>query len=498
MKIIEKLNPPCKDYIWGGNKLKGYGKISDGDRIAETWEISYHKDGKCLTADGRDIVEAFGKEGLGKNCDGFEFFPTLVKLIDAADNLSVQVHPSDDYALKNEGQFGKTEMWYIVDAEDGAGIYLGLKKEVSKEEFLKATENGTVLELLNFYPVKRGESYFIKSGTLHAIGKGVLICEIQQNSNLTYRVYDYKRKGADGKERPLHLDKALKVIDFSAFNREEKSFASRNGKIIGINKYFTATKSEISGEGKIRISDNSFCGLTVVDGEGKIENISVKKGDTVMISAGYGECEIKGEIEFIMTEVKKYYVGIDIGGTFIKGGIVNDDGEIIVYNKVPTEVGKGERQVLSNIVGLITTLLKSAGMQTRDIEGVGMGVPGMIDSKSGVVVFSNNLKWKNFHIADVIEKEVGVKVKIANDANVAALGEAKFGAGKEFEDNIMLTLGTGVGGGIVIGNKLLEGNKSAGAELGHMVIEEGGELCSCGRKGCLEAYASATALIRET
>ncbi len=498
MKKIEKLFPPCKDYIWGGNKLRKYGKKSDGDKIAETWEISCHKDGKSLTVDGLDIEEVFGVDGLGKNCKDFEFFPTLVKLIDAADNLSVQVHPSDDYALRNEGQFGKTEMWYIVDAEEGAGIYLGLKNDTTKDDFIRSVNDGTVLNLLNFYPVKKGESYFIKSGTLHAIGKGVLICEIQQNSNLTYRVYDYKRKGADGKERPLHLDKALDVIDFTAFKNKNRVFESRNGQIIGMNKYFTATKTEINGCKNILVSDNSFCGITVVSGEGKIESIPVSAGDSLMISAGYGKCEVSGEMVIIMTEVKKYYLGIDLGGTFIKGGIVNDDGEIVLSKKVPTESEKGENKVVENIAELVNSLLSETGLSKNDVVGIGMGVPGMIDSKNGVVVFSNNLRWKDFHIADEVTRSTGIKVKIANDANVAALGEAKFGAGKEFDDTVMLTLGTGVGGGIVIGNKLIEGNKSAGAELGHMVIVEGGELCTCGRRGCLEAYASATALIRET
>ncbi|MBQ8323041.1 MAG: ROK family protein [Clostridia bacterium] len=199
-----------------------------------------------------------------------------------------------------------------------------------------------------------------------------------------------------------------------------------------------------------------------------------------------------------MTEIKKYYIGIDLGGTFIKGGIVDDEGAILVSDKVPTESDGGEKKVAENIAYLCEKLLNAANMTTGDVEGIGMGVPGMIDVKNGLVIFSNNLNWKDFKISEAVGALTGLPVKIANDANVAALGETKFGCGKAYNNTVLLTLGTGVGGGIVIDGKLFEGNRSAGAELGHSVIVAGGEQCTCGRKGCLEAYASATALIRDT
>ena len=146
----------------------------------------------------------------------------------------------------------------------------------------------------------------------------------------------------------------------------------------------------------------------------------------------------------------------------------------------------------------VLELLKNVNLTASDIVGIGMGAPGMIDSKNGVVIYSNNLQWKDFAIGEEVSAQTGLAVKIANDANVAALGEVKFGAAKGMENAVLLTLGTGVGGGIVADGKLVEGNKSAGAELGHAVIVAGGEQCTCGRKGCLEAYASATALIRDT
>ena len=198
------------------------------------------------------------------------------------------------------------------------------------------------------------------------------------------------------------------------------------------------------------------------------------------------------------TEKKKLYVGIDLGGTFIKGGIVSEDGEIVVLDKTPTESEKGASAVTKNIAGLVAVLLEKAGLTAGDVVGIGMGVPGMIDGKAGTVVYSNNLDWTDFHIVEELTALTGLEVKISNDANVAALGEVKFGAGKDYENVVLITLGTGVGGGIVVDGRLVEGNKSAGAEIGHSVIVLDGELCTCGRRGCLEAYASATALIRDT
>ena len=197
-------------------------------------------------------------------------------------------------------------------------------------------------------------------------------------------------------------------------------------------------------------------------------------------------------------ENKKFYVGIDLGGTFIKGGIVDGNGNVLVSDKTPTESEKGADGVAQNIANLALALMEKCNLTTADVVGIGMGVPGMIDSKAGNVIYSNNLNWTDFRIGEKVQTLTGMNVKIANDANVAALGEVKFGAAKNCENVIMITLGTGVGGGIVAEGRLIEGNKSAGAELGHMVIVTDGERCTCGRRGCLEAYASATALIRDT
>ncbi|MBQ7923981.1 MAG: ROK family protein [Clostridia bacterium] len=490
---IEKLYPESKDYVWGGNKLKEeYGKQTEKTPCAESWELSFHKDGFTRLANGKTLAETVTERELGENVKGFPFFPTLIKFIDAKQDLSVQVHPSDDYALKNENSFGKTEMWYIVEAEKGAGIYLGFNRDVTKEEYETAIQEKRLTELLNFYEVQAGECYFIPSGTIHAIGKGCLICEIQQNSNLTYRVYDYGRKDKNGNERELHVEKALKV---TSLKRHENRVLT--GETLGTNKYFTVRKLGVKNE--ILYADNkTFQCLTCVKGKGEIDGQTVKKGDSFFVPASYGEYNLKGDMEIIVTEIRKYYIGIDLGGTFIKGGIVDDTGRIVLQEKVPTEKENGADRVALNIANLCKTLLENVNMTASDIVGIGMGVPGMINGKTGEVVYSNNLGWEHFRIKDEIESLTGLPVKIANDANVAALGETKFGCGKAYENTVMLTLGTGVGSGIVIDGKLFEGTDSAGAEIGHTVIVAGGEKCTCGRKGCLEAYTSATALIRDT
>lgn len=193
-----------------------------------------------------------------------------------------------------------------------------------------------------------------------------------------------------------------------------------------------------------------------------------------------------------------YYIGIDVGGTFIKAGIVDKNGNIIADGKIASECDKGGDKLADNAATLVFELLEKSGINKEQIVGAGMGFPGFIDSKNGIVVYSNNVRLSDFPIVETMQAKLGLKVKVANDANVAALGEKVFGAGKDYNDMVMITLGTGVGSGIIIDGKLFEGNRSAGAEIGHMLLVHGGEQCTCGRKGCFEAYSSATALIRDT
>lgn len=193
-----------------------------------------------------------------------------------------------------------------------------------------------------------------------------------------------------------------------------------------------------------------------------------------------------------------YYIGIDVGGTFVKAGIVDENGNIVADGKIASECDKGGNKLAENAATLVMRLLEKSGISKDQIVGAGMGFPGFIDSKNGIVVYSNNVRLSDFPVVEIMQAKLGLKVKVANDANVAALGEKMFGAGKEYNDMVMITLGTGVGAGIIVDGKLFEGNRSAGAEIGHMLLVHGGEQCTCGRKGCFEAYSSATALIRDT
>lgn len=299
MKNVYKLVPEYKDYLWGGEKLKtDYGKQTDKTPCAESWELSLNPHGLTKVEDGKTLAEVLTPEKTGKNCEKFEFFPVLIKFIDAKQNLSVQVHPSDDYALKYENSYGKTESWYIVEAEEGAGIYCGFKRDTNKEEFLQSLTSGEVENLLNFIPVKKGDCYFIPSGTVHAIGAGCLILEIQQNSDLTYRVYDYNRRGADGKLRELHVDKAVKVINFNKY--EPKLFASgENPRVITECDYFRSRELVLNG-GFTEKNANSFTCVTVTDGSGEINGEKFIKGDSFFVCADT-EYTLKGTGKVILT-----------------------------------------------------------------------------------------------------------------------------------------------------------------------------------------------------
>lgn len=296
---IYKLIPALKDYIWGGTNLKKYRK-TDLDIISESWELSFHQDGLSKVEIDNKLVNLSSvvkKEDLGEKVSNFPFFPVLIKLIDAKENLSVQVHPSDEYALKNENSFGKTEMWYVISALEGAGLYVGFKENENKENVEKYLHDGTILDHLNFFKVKAGDCYFIPSGTIHAIGKGVTLIEIQQNSNLTYRLYDYNRVDKSGLKRPLHIEKALNVIDYNKYQKEEK-----RDNLLGKCKYFTSYKLDASIDKKIYYKD-SFTSITFLSGEGKINNLDYKKFDSFFISADE-ECLLKGNGTYILTRVE--------------------------------------------------------------------------------------------------------------------------------------------------------------------------------------------------
>lgn len=282
--MIVKLKPALKSYLWGGKNLKReWNKTGAEDKLSEAWELSFHKDGPSVIADGKFagklLSDVATRSDWGANCDGFEFFPVLNKIIDAAEPLSIQVHPSDEYALENEGQYGKTEMWHILSAKPGAFIYLGFNRDMTKEEFAEAINNNTICDYLNKVPVLAGETYFIPSGTIHAIGAGITIYEIQQNSSLTYRVYDFDRKDKDGNKRELHIEKAIAVADLKA----KKVPDAYKDALLGKCKYFSVYRYRC--ERRIGRKDSFVC-VTVIDGSVKLGDITLKKGETAFLSAG--------------------------------------------------------------------------------------------------------------------------------------------------------------------------------------------------------------------
>ena len=193
-----------------------------------------------------------------------------------------------------------------------------------------------------------------------------------------------------------------------------------------------------------------------------------------------------------------YYAGIDLGGTFVKGGIVDEEGNILVKDKIPTGKERPYAEIAADMAQLVLDLAKKAGISPADVKAAGVGSPGTIDSKNGIIVYSNNIRWEKVPLGAELKKHLGIPVFATNDANAAALGESFAGAAKSYPSSVFITLGTGVGGGIIIGGKLFEGHASAGAEIGHMVIERHGDHCTCGRRGCFEAYCSATALVKRT
>ena len=315
-----KLKPAFKDYLWGGTRLRDdFGKDCDFDKVAESWELSCHKDGNSVVADGEfagltlaQYIEKEGKSVLGTNCEKFENFPILIKLIDAKDNLSVQVHPNNEYAQRVEGEYGKTEMWYVVDCDEGASLLYGFKHNITKEEFRERIENNTLLEVTNSVPVKKGDVFFIEAGTLHAIGKGILIAEIQQNSNTTYRIYDYGRVGADGKPRQLHIDKAVDVTNLCLAKPYPQSEPVDMGgwtkKRLAKCEYFTVDVINVDTSAALEADKSSFVNILVLDGgcvlssEGN-DAVELKKGDSVFIPAGLGKFELTGKCSAVMTHI---------------------------------------------------------------------------------------------------------------------------------------------------------------------------------------------------
>ena len=315
-RVPLKMNAVSKQIIWGGNRLRNeYNKQSDGENIAESWELTVRDDGMNTICgsefDGMTMREYLALDPTLVTDAPHDRFPLLIKFIDAEADLSVQVHPDEEYAQRVEGEHGKTEAWYILDNDEGAELIFGFSEDITKEEFREAIESNTLTEKVNRVKVKKGDLFFIEAGTLHAIGKGILLAEVQQNSNTTYRVYDYGRL-QNGKPRELHIEKAIEVTSC------KKSVVSSDCISVKDNEHYTETllsscdifvfsRIDVKDEASFTADGDSFVSLVCIDGNGVLEygeeTVTLYKGDSLFLPAGLGEYRLLGEISVLETKI---------------------------------------------------------------------------------------------------------------------------------------------------------------------------------------------------
>ena len=313
MEIL-RLQPAGMDYLWGGTRLRDeYGKKIEMTPLAETWECSVHPDGPSIVANGeyrgKTLAEVLEKhpEWMGRKVQNGEF-PILAKFIDAKKDLSVQVHPDDDYAREHENQNGKTEMWYVIDADEGAQMIYGFKHRVTEKILKKAVETGTLDKHLRKVEVHKGDVFYVPAGTVHGIGAGILVAEVQESSNVTYRVYDYDRVDKNGNKREIHFDKAVQVMnmdiapDVKQKPRIVKYYPGCSRELLCRCKYFEVERIQVSKAFSFSVLDESFQVIMCLDGEGQIETLEENlkpvrfvKGRTMFLPAGLGSCLVVGD-----------------------------------------------------------------------------------------------------------------------------------------------------------------------------------------------------------
>lgn len=323
-----KLKAALKDYIWGGRRLiEEFHKETELDTVAESWELAARDEGENVIVNGRyknftirEYMKELGKVVLGERAKRFPAFPLMVKILDAKETLSVQVHPSNEEAKVLPNAEGKTELWYIMDAKPGAKLLFGVKEKMTKEEFREHIKNNTLLEKCNYAEPKKGDVMLVTPGTLHAIGAGILLLEVQQNSNTTYRAYDYDRRGKDGKPRELHVKEAEQVVKLNPpkSNTEKTvklpSIGNAEREEIGNNEYFRSEHVKLNGEAEFFTDENTFKTFTVISGDMKLsvnneklnddeKEILLNTGDTVFLPANMGKFKISGISEFIMSDI---------------------------------------------------------------------------------------------------------------------------------------------------------------------------------------------------
>ena len=320
MNQLLKFKPILKEKVWGGEKLINYlGKKSNLKNIGESWEVSDVKENASVVSNGtligkdlKELILEFKSDLVGhKVYQHFgNKFPLLIKFIDAKEALSIQLHPHDDLAKKRHNSFGKTEMWYVMQADKKANLIVGFQKEVTPEEYIHHLENKSLTDILNIDEVKKGDVYFIPTGRVHAIGAGVMLAEIQQTSDITYRIYDWDRPNPDGTYRELHTEEALDAIDYSAkesYKTEYTKSQNFSSEIVSC-PYFTTNILPINGTVDVNnIDKDSFVIYMCVDGEVKFkyktQSESLKMGETILVPASIKELEIFSEKHSELLEV---------------------------------------------------------------------------------------------------------------------------------------------------------------------------------------------------
>lgn len=313
-----KMKPIFKDYLWGGQKLKTiFKKPSDLAVTAESWELSCCEDGLTYVENGEyqgmSLMKVLDNNPEFKSKKNIPDFPLLIKLIDSAQNLSIQVHPSDQTAISENGEQGKAEIWYIISADKGSYIYYGFSESVSKKELKERIEQGSVCEVLNKVYVNEGDVFYILPGTVHAIGKGCVIAEVQQSSNTTFRIFDYNRVDPNGNKRELHIKRAIEIIDFNPIVPEKTEnnntlftddFSLSN--IFDCN-YFKVSKIEIKKKVNLNCNDKSFQSILFVKGKGRVNHNNIfydfEAGDSYFIPAGMGIYEIEGVCTLLLSSL---------------------------------------------------------------------------------------------------------------------------------------------------------------------------------------------------
>ncbi|NLL35960.1 MAG: class I mannose-6-phosphate isomerase [Fretibacterium sp.] len=317
-----RLKAVCKDYLWGGRRLRDlWGKGSGLDVVAESWELSAHPAGDGTIADGPRLGQPFSAfvsdhpEAVSDRQKRDDPFPLLVKLIDAAKPLSIQVHPDDDYAARVEGGSGKTELWYVIDCDPGAFLYLGFERQTPREEMERRMRDGTLVEILHREQVQPGECFFIPAGTVHAIGAGILIAEVQQNSDLTYRVDDYGRRDFSGRLRELHLDKAIDVSRPVPADREAPgargavSVPGGTLQVLAETPFFRVGLLELSGVWRCVADETSFLSLLCLGGAAEfvsdsgVSSLKALRGSSIFVPATTGPFSLSGQGKFLISSL---------------------------------------------------------------------------------------------------------------------------------------------------------------------------------------------------